>query len=230
MNVRLAAAAVVLLALVSQASAHRLDEYLQAAMVDVQKDRVAVEVRLTPGVAVFRTVLAMIDTDGDGVISEAEERDYAQRVLQDLSLTLDGKRLPLRIVSSTFPKIEEMKEGLGEIVMDLEARVPPGRANRRLVFENHHQQAVGAYLVNCLAPTDPDIRIAAQSRNYDQSLYQLDYAQAGIHPIALASSSSIHVWLLAAGVVLLISLFFLLRGRVRMRVFDLRARSASRRG
>lgn len=33
--------------------------------------------------------------------------------------------------------------------------------------------------MNCLVPRDPDIRIVAQNRNYSQSLYELDFAQAG---------------------------------------------------
>jgi hypothetical protein len=135
------------------------------------------QIRLTPGVAVFRKVLANIDTDGDGVISEAEQRAYAERVLQDLSLTIDGARLRLRLVSSKFPRIEEMKEGVGNILIELDADLPRGGPNRRLIFENQHQNRIAAYLVNCLVPGDPDIRITAQNRNYRQSFYQLDYVQ-----------------------------------------------------
>ena len=50
--------------------AHRLDEYLEASMFSVEKDRVQVQIRLTAGVAVFPIVLANIDTNADGVISE----------------------------------------------------------------------------------------------------------------------------------------------------------------
>ena len=49
----------------------------------LEKDRVQAQIRLTPGVAVFPIVLAKIDTDADGVISEAEQRAYAERVLGD---------------------------------------------------------------------------------------------------------------------------------------------------
>ena len=56
-------------------------------------------------------VLAKIDTDTDGVISDAERQAYAERILRDLSLTVDGDRLRLRLVSSEFARTEEMKEG-----------------------------------------------------------------------------------------------------------------------
>ena len=59
---------------------------------------------LTPGVAVFPIVLASIDTNADGVISETEQRAYAERVLRDLSLTIDGDRLTPRLVSINFQR------------------------------------------------------------------------------------------------------------------------------
>ncbi len=60
--------------------------------------------RLIPGVAVSSIVLASIDTNADGVISETEQRAYAKRVLGDVSLTVDGNRLSLRLVFSGVPE------------------------------------------------------------------------------------------------------------------------------
>lgn len=162
------------------AMAHRLDEYLQATLISVQKNRVQAELRLIAGVAVLPIVLGAIDTDADGVLSETEQRTYAERVLRDLSLTVDGDRLQLRLASFTFPKIEDMKEGRGEIHLSFDADVPQSGPKRKLIFENRHQSRIAAYLVNCLIPRDPDIRIIAQDRNYPQSLYQLDYSQGGV--------------------------------------------------
>jgi hypothetical protein len=71
-------------------------------------------------------VLAVIDTNGDGVISESEHSGYAERVRRDLLLTIDNHHLQLRLVSSRFPKLEEMKEGLGDILLKFEADVPHG--------------------------------------------------------------------------------------------------------
>ena len=180
----LAAAAVMVVSLAMPASAHRVDEYLQAALISLDKDNDHVEVfmRLTPGIAVSSAVLASIDTSADGVISETEKRAYAEHVLADLSLTVDGHRLTPRLVSVDFPEVEEMKEGVGEIRIAFTAALPNGGSNRRLVFENHHQSRIAAYLVNCLTPRERNIRVIAQNRNEDQSFYQLDYVQAGEHP------------------------------------------------
>ncbi|MEO8562684.1 MAG: hypothetical protein ABI601_11445, partial [bacterium] len=70
------------------AYAHRLDEYLQATMIQVGKNLVQVQIRLAPGVAVFPSVLATIDVNGDGFISATEQRTYTERVLRDLSLAI----------------------------------------------------------------------------------------------------------------------------------------------
>ena len=86
-------------ALASTGTAHRLDEYLQATTISVERDRVQAQIRLTPGVAVFPSVLAGIDTNADQVVSESEQRAYAEAVLRDLSFTVDGTPLHPRLDS-----------------------------------------------------------------------------------------------------------------------------------
>ena len=175
----LAAAAAILLWAATSASAHRLDEYLQATKLRVEKDRIQAQLSLSPGVAVFPTVIAEIDTDGDGEISAAEQRAYAERVLRDLSLTMDGKSLRLRLVSTNFADLEELKQGRGDIQVEFIADVPRSGGPRKIIYENHHHAPIAAYLANCLVPRDPDLRITTQKRNYQQSLYELNYTQAG---------------------------------------------------
>ena len=72
-----------------------------------------------------------------------------------------------------------MEEGLAEIQIELAAELPRGNSSRTLIFENHHQSRISAYLVNCLVPSDKDIQISAQNRNENQSFYQLNYTQSG---------------------------------------------------
>ena len=174
----------------TSAFAHRLDEYLQATTIAVEKDRVRTELRLTPGVEVFPAILAAIDKDRNGVFSPAEQRAYATRVQRDLSLSVDGDRLRLRLVASTFPTIQEMAHGLGAIVLAFESDVSGDSGERKLVFENRHMRGIAVYLVNGLVPTDPDIRPGSQRRNRQQSHYELDYLQAGPEPATLATAQS----------------------------------------
>lgn len=216
MKTTLAAAGAILLSFGVRASAHRLDEYLQATIISVEKNRVHAEIRLTPGVAVFPIVFAGIDTDGDGTISGTEQRAYAERVLRDLSFTIDGDRLRPRLISMVFPKTGEMKEGLGEIELEVDADLPLNGPRRQLIIENHHQSRIGAYLINCLVPRDPDIRITAQNRNYTQSFYELDYVQAGARTdlLSFAGWSGARQWLCATILLLFARFAWVWRQRV----------------
>ena len=182
MRTRLVAAVAIVHAIGTTAFAHRLDEYLQATIISVEKDRIHAQIRLTPGVAVFPIVLAGIDRDADGVISGAEQRAYAERVLRDLSLTIDGEPARLRLVSSSAASVEQMREGRAGIQLEVDADVPRGGGSRRLRFENRHESRIAAYLVNCVVPRDPAIHVTAQRRNYEQSVYELDYAEGGDRP------------------------------------------------
>jgi hypothetical protein len=217
MKTRLPFASLVLILFGAAASAHRVDEYLQATTISLEKDRVRAQIRLTPGVAVFHSVIATIDTNGDGVISPAEERDYSGRVLGDLSLSIDGERLKLQLISTTFPTADAMREGLGQIQIDFAADVRRDKSESRIVFENHHQRRIGSYLVNCLVPRDPDIRVTAQNRNYEQSVYQLDFVQGGIRsgPLSLMWWSNGRGWFASFAILLLAPMAFLLRKRAR---------------
>lgn len=164
------------------ARAHRLDEYLQATTIAVARDRVALQLRLAPGVAAFARVFADIDTNGDGVASVDERRAYAERVLGDLALTVDGERRRLQLVAVTFPDVAALREGRGEMIVDAAAPVPDGSGGRRLTLENRHRRDVGVYLVNALVPRDSAVTLGTQRRSVDQSRYELDYTQGGAGP------------------------------------------------
>ena len=209
----LAGTAALLFSVATPAFAHRVDEYLQATTIAVEKDRVALQLRLAPGIEVFPRVLALIDTDRDGAVAETELRAYAQRVAEDLSLSVDGARLSLRLVSSRMEPLEALQDGRGTIELSFDATVPPGGENRRLLFENRHQRAMAEYLVNGLVPSDSTIRLGAQRRSFDQSVYRLDYAQAGVaaQPPSIPWSTGIFGW--AAAALLVFAGFFSARRR-----------------
>ena len=168
----------ILVALAAPASAHALDEYLQAVLIGVEKDHVSVSMRLVPGVAVLPDVLRGMDRNRDGKVSASERQDYPRLLLSDLHLSLNGEPLPLQLISADIPHPEQLQDGLGQMRIELRADFPSGTGQRRLVLRNRHQSQIAAYLVNSLAVDDPDIRLLAQQRNPDQSFYQIDYMQA----------------------------------------------------
>ena len=207
--------AAILAMAVTPALAHRLDEYLQSTILSVGKARLQAQMTLTPGVSVYPIVIAQIDTDSDGVVSKTEQRAYAERVLQDLSLTIDGHELRPRLVLIEFPAMAVMKEGRGEIRIEFSADLPANGGNRRLILDNHHQSRIAAYQVNCLVSRDPGIRIVTQKRNYLQSLYELDYLESGglSGILSPAGWSGDRLCLVAAALLLFARFAFLWRRR-----------------
>ncbi len=193
-------ATLLLMAGAATAPAHRLDEYLQGTLLSVERNRMEAEMTLTPGVAVFPFIIPVIDTNADGVISEAEQRAYASRVLRDLSLTIDGHRLTPRLLSLRFPAAEEMKEGRGEIRLGFDADLPSGGRDRKITLENAHLSRISAYQVNCLIPRDPEIRVSAQIRNYTQSQYRLDYVDTAVPsgPVSVGLWQGLFWWAIPA--------------------------------
>jgi hypothetical protein len=192
------ATAIVALALLigKSASAHRIDEYLQATILSLQADRVQASMRLIPGILVSASVIAAIDSNGDGVLSEAEQRAYAQRVLGGLSITSDGKSVQPKLTAWSFPQPAQMRAGIGEIRIEYSVDLPSGGPHRSLVLANHHLSRTSVYLMNVLVPQDRNIRILAQRRNEQQSLYELDYQQGAAGDARSGTSSgSVRVWL-----------------------------------
>ena len=181
-------------------TAHRLDEYLEATLISLQADRVTLEVNLTPGVAVFDAVRALMDTNRDGEISVPERQTYADRVLGDLALEVDQQSQHREIVGSQFPSVEDLRAGLGTIRLVLRAEFKESTTGRhQLHFENRHQAGIGAYLVNALVPPDR-IQIERQDRDKQQTEIRIDYsimpAAAGVTAIEGPDNSR---WKLVVG-------------------------------
>lgn len=156
-----AAGLLVALILATSASAHRLDEYLQATLLGLTRTGVDVEIQLTPGIAVFPSVLPLLDRNLDGHLSRDEEATYAQWVAKDLELLIDGEKTPLAVVESQFSSLQEMHEGLGSIRLKMHGN----RAGNRLAFRNHHLPELSAYLVNCLAAPGDGLTVGKQERD-----------------------------------------------------------------
>jgi hypothetical protein len=157
-------------------AAHVLDEYLQVAQIALAPGGARVELRLIPGVQVADRIFAMIDIDGDGQFSAAEEQTYARRVLQDVALEVDGRRAPLALTGVQFPSRHEMNEGIGAIRLDLAAEAALGAVGEhQLSFRNDHLPELGVYLVNALVPTTSEIKISEQARDPLQREMRLSF-------------------------------------------------------
>jgi len=168
-------AAAALLVANTPAHAHRLDEYLQATVIDVTRQHVAITVDLTPGVDVAPGVIRAIDRNGDGILSPQERQAYATHVAQGLSLSLDGTPLPLASVATAFPPVAAMRAGNGTIRLRAGATLTLTPGAHRLAYTNLGTAPDTVYLVNALLPRDPTIHVQRQQRTASQASYELDF-------------------------------------------------------
>lgn len=183
------AAVVALLSMDGQS--HNLDEYLQAARLSLVRDRVAVELDLTPGVAVAPGIIAIIDRDADAAISSDEARAYGQSVMSDVRLSLDGHAVDVTLDRVEVPSAADLRAGLGTIAIRASGSVGRlGGGRHSLQFKNDHRPGGAAYLINALAPDDPAIRVVSQTRDPIQREGRIEYE--------IRSSSAAHwLWLFA---------------------------------
>ena len=167
--------AVLLVAFTAPASAHRLDEYLQATTVSVDRGELTLRSTLPPGVSAAEAVLARINADRDGAISPADQRRYAERFRDGVRLTIDGAVTRPRLRSWVFATPAARRGGVGVITLVLTAPTGPAAAHR-IVLDHPRPDDQAAYLVNTLVPDDPRIHVVGQERSVDQARYQVDIA------------------------------------------------------
>lgn len=157
------------------ASAHRLDEYLQALRVDVRGDAVVLELDLTPGANLAAEIVSVLDPDGDGAIDSIRSEAYAGEVGRSLELSIDGRRSTLALVDRQFPSVDELRAGSGVIRVVMRADVAHAGGTHQLRVENGFRSDVSVYLANGLRPDGSAVRIASQRRDPSQRTLTIDY-------------------------------------------------------
>jgi len=196
----------------TRVSAHRLDEFLQAARIGLARDRVQLEMNLAPGIAVADGLIREIDVDRNGRLSQGEQQAYAGRVLGALELRVDDSApLQMQTAASTFPEVAALRAGSGAITIRSEAIVSELPAGpHRLVFHNNNAAAESAYLANALVPEDDSVAVTGQERTGDQRELTILF-------VVRAASASRRPWVwigLAGGFVLALSQTHRVRSQV----------------
>ncbi len=164
-------------ALSSAVFAHQLDEYLEATLVAIEPDDVHLQINLSPGVAVADKVLALIDTDKNGVISGNEASAYAALVQRDLIVRIDQVNVELKLNAVNFPEVNELKTGWGIIQMDFSVvHGALASGTHKFTLENRHLPTMSVYLFNAEQPRSDLIQITKQTRNQTQSIGAIEFS------------------------------------------------------
>jgi hypothetical protein len=181
-----------MLAFPSTLFAHRLDEYLQATLVQIEPRDIRLQINLTPGVDVAEQILPLMDPNRDGVISSNEAAAYADSFKRDLTVRLDDREIDLDLTASHFRDREELRSGWGFI--QLEFSLAPVALNpgvHHFSLTNRHLHSVSVYLFNAGKSKSASIEITRQIRNETQSLGEIEFS---FHPqISAFATNSIPI-------------------------------------
>ena len=175
----------------AEVSAHRRDEYLQAARLGIDPGAVHIELDLTPGIALAEAIIADIDRNRDGSLSRDEQRAYGALVVSALTLEVDGTPVLAQLAATSFPDAEAMRRGEGIIRIQSAAtlpRLPMGP--HQLLVRNRHDLDRSVYLANALVPDSDQVAVTAQRRDSDQTELTIDYV------LRAAPATSTTSWLL----------------------------------
>ena len=135
---------------------------------------------LTPGIAVADVVLSEIDVDRNGLISVAEARAYADRVLSAIALDVDGIPLRVELTESTFPTLDSVRNGEGTARIHAAASMPRlADGLHHLRYRNAYRSDIGVYLANALVPASDRVIVATQRRDLYQRDLVIDYMLSG---------------------------------------------------
>ena len=179
--IALAVAAVVVAG--ANVSAHRLDELLQAARIGIGEDRIDLELDLTPGVAVADRLVAAVDRDGNGSLSNDEQRAFVDVLLDSMDVTADDRQLQLSVKKLEFATPDDFRTGNGVIAIAAAAPLAQTDGAHRIHFNNRYQRDGSVYLANALVPDSSRIAVTAQRRDGPQSELTIEYRVAPEAPM-----------------------------------------------
>lgn len=172
-------------------AAHSLDQFLQASYLTLGAKQVDLELDLTPGLMVAPQVLQSLDSDGNQQISESEGRAYAETLLQNISLEIDGQVYTLRLTSLELPTFLNLQAGYGTLKVFAQTDALPTTTNtHRLFYKNSNQLTGSVWQVNAFVEDGAAFSLGPQNRDDLQQTLTVAYAPAGVAVTVPPSAAS----------------------------------------
>jgi hypothetical protein len=129
----------------------------------------------TPGERVAPTLLKLIDQNTDGNLDQTEVQRYAQRVLEDLKLSIDGQLQHFKLEPVVTPATNIFLAGGGTIKINARANLTGDPGSHTLEFRNAHAPVKSGYLANVFVQSG-EVNILDQKRDLTQQDYQVRYS------------------------------------------------------
>ena len=151
------------------ASAHPVHEVVQNAYLTLTPGSVRLELELTAGPQVAPRIIRVLDRNGDRRISPVEARAYADRVLAQSGLMIDGRPLTIRTLTVDVPSYSAMLGAHGTIRILAAAARPDRVGAATLAYQNRYSPAESRCDANVFVKAHGQVRyrINGQDRSPD---------------------------------------------------------------
>jgi hypothetical protein len=157
------------------AFAHPVDECVQAAYLKLGPNALELELDLTPGERVAPQMLKLIDQNRDGLMSQPEAQRYAERVLEDLRLKVDGRSQSFTLTPVMLPPTDVFLAGGGTIKVNARTNLTDTAGSHSLEFRNAHAPVKSGYLANVFVQSG-EVKILEQKRDATQQDFRVRYS------------------------------------------------------
>ncbi len=139
----------VLLALaVHGARAHPVDEVVQGAYLTLAPEELRLELDITVGSGVAKTMLSALDHNADKRVTDLEARAYARAVLDQSTFMLDGVAGYWVLHGVTVPPFRSLELGTDTIKIYAVAKRPDRAGARTLTYQNRYAPGKSVWAAN----------------------------------------------------------------------------------
>jgi hypothetical protein len=161
------------------ALAHPYDEVVQGAYLTLAPGQVRLELDLTPGPAVAGALLKALDPDNDQRVTAPEARAYAQQVLNQSSLVLDGAPARWRVERVETPDYASLKLQSDTLKIYAVADRPDRPGPHTLGYDNRYQPAKSQCIANVFLQPGGGWRYAVTGQKHSPDGRSLTVAFTG---------------------------------------------------
>lgn len=123
---------------IQPAHAHPADLYAHTITINLTQTDMRIEWQVKPGLLLVNFIWNEMDVNQDGSVSEEEGKIWSRSRLEQLTISLDGKSLPLTVDSIKIPStLQAFQAGEEILVFELSAKLSQDANNtQRIVIEN----------------------------------------------------------------------------------------------
>ena len=157
------------IAFAQEAGAHRTTGMLQSTLVEILPDQVGLELTLLPGMDIAPGLQRLLDLDGDGQVSEVEKEAFGQWVQSGQEVSVNGRRLPVKVKEVRVPPLNELAGGHATMVVEMAVELKNLSGGTQTIrCLNRFAPMESSYQCDGLVPKSSEVQVVSHRREEGQ--------------------------------------------------------------